>query len=195
MRLLKTSNEAITTLNDGGVGVLPTDTVYGIVARAADQTAVSRLYALKDRERKPGTIIAANIEQLVDLGVPKRYLRAVEHLWPNSLSIVIPVHDDLAHLHQGVRSLAFRIPADQDFRQLLEQTGPLMSSSANHPGQPPANTLTEAIAYFGDRLDFYVDGGDLSGRQASTIIRVIDDAIEVIRPGALKIDERGNISQ
>lgn len=194
MQLLKTTDEAIAILQNGGVGVLPTDTVYGLVARAADQAAVARLYALKDREGKPGTVIAANVEQLAELGVPKRYLKAVEHLWPNPLSIVLPVHDDLTYLHQGLRSLPFRIPADENLRHLLEQTGALVSSSANHPGQPPANILAEAEQYFGNQVDFYVDGGDLSKREASTIIRIVDDAIEVLRPGALRIDENGRIS-
>lgn len=191
---LKTFDQAIAELQAGGVGVLPTDTVYGVVARAADPAAVARLYELKRRDKKPGTIIAASVEHLVELGVPKRYLTAVENLWPNPLSIVIPVHDDLAYLHQGLRSLAFRIPADQSFRDILAKTGPLVSSSANQPGEQPAATVTEAQAYFADQVDFYVDGGDLSGREASTIIRVVDDAIEVLRAGALNIDEYGNIS-
>lgn len=193
--LIKDSSEAAGLLQSGGVGVLPTDTVYGLVARAADPAAVARLYDLKHRERKPGTVIAASVEQLVELGVPKRYLTAVEHLWPNPLSIIVPVKDDLAYLHQGLRSVPFRIPADEKLRKFLESTGPLVSSSANDPGKAPANTVAEAEAYFGDKVDFYVDGGDLSGREASTIIRVVDDAIEVLRPGALHIDEAGHISK
>lgn len=193
MNKLVSSQQAIALLQSGGVGVLPTDTVYGLVARAADPAAVARLYALKHREQKPGTIIAASVEQLVELGVHKRYITAVQHLWPNPLSIVIPVGEELMYLHQGKRSLPFRIPADPAFRKLLEATGPLASSSANQPGEPPANTVKEAEAYFGDEVDFYVDGGDLSQQLPSTIIRVVDDAIEVLRPGALKIDETGRI--
>ena len=51
------------------------------------------------------------------------------------------------------------------------------------PGEPPANTVTEAKAYFGDTVDFYVDGGNLGGRMPSTLIRIVDDAIEVVRQG------------
>src|SRR6185503_2405406 len=53
----------------GAVGVLPTDTVYGLVTLATDEVAVARFYALKSREQKPGTLIAANTEQLLALGV------------------------------------------------------------------------------------------------------------------------------
>jgi tRNA A37 threonylcarbamoyladenosine synthetase subunit TsaC/SUA5/YrdC len=61
------------------------------------------------------------------------------------------------------------------------------------PGEPPANTLQEAEKYFGDQVDFYVDGGDLTGHEPSTVIRIVDDAIEVLRPGAVHIDENGRI--
>lgn len=178
-------------LKPGAVGVIPTDTVYGVVARAADQQAVERLYQVKRREAKPGTIIAANIDQLVGLGLKRRYLTAVEQWWPGALSVVIPCGDELSYLHRDLRSLAVRIPDKADLLGLLETTGPLLTSSANHPGQPTAHTVAEAKDYFGDEVDFYADGGDLSDHQPSTVVRIIDDAIEVLRPGAVKINENG----
>jgi L-threonylcarbamoyladenylate synthase len=180
-------------LKSGSVGVIPTDTIYGVVARANDPVAVDRLYRLKDREHKPGTIIAASVDQLVDLGIKRRYLTAVEQWWPGALSVVIPCGDELEYLHRGKRSLAVRIPDKDDLRTLLETTGPLLTSSANHPGQSPANTVNEAKDYFGGEVDFYEDGGDLSGHKPSTVVRIIDDAIEVLRQGAIKIDENGRV--
>jgi tRNA threonylcarbamoyl adenosine modification protein (Sua5/YciO/YrdC/YwlC family) len=182
----------IDLLQQGKVGVLPTDTVYGLVCVASNPTAVERLYSLKQRERKPGTVIAASLDQLVALGLKARYLKAVEHYWPNPISIVIPSYE-LGYIHQGIGSIATRIPADKDLRQLLEQTGPLLTSSANQPGETPANTLAEAQDYFGDSINFYVDGGNLSGRESSTVIRIVDDMVEVLREGAVIIDENGSI--
>ncbi len=182
-----------TLLKQGSVGVMPTDTLYGLVCRAADQRAVKRLYELKSRENKPGTVIAADIEQLVELGVKARYLKAVEQFWPNAISVELPVDNDLKELHNGKGTAAFRIPMHEGLTALLAQTGPLLTSSVNHPGKPPANNLTEAQKYFGDRVDFYVDGGDLSGKLPSTLIRIVDDAVEVLREGAVKINEAGVI--
>ena len=174
----------------GTVIVLPTDTVYGIVARAADMKAVERLYRLKRREQKPGPIIAANVDQLVALGLKRRYLKAVEAYWPGPVSVVVSCADPaLDYLHQGQQSLAVRLPADQTLHDLLLRTGPLLTSSANQPGEPVANTVEEAKAYFSDQVDAYVDGGDLSSNLPSTVIRVVDDAIEVLRQGAVKIEE------
>ncbi len=173
----------------GAVGVLPTDTVYGLVARASDPAAVGRLYAAKNREHKPGTVIAASIDQLESLGLKRRYMTAVSQFWPGAVSVIIPCATaELDYLHQGKQSLAVRIPASSELRKLLEQTCPLLTSSANHPGQPTAVTVDQARQVFGDEVDFYIDGGDLSDHQASTIIRVIDDAVEVIRQGAVKIN-------
>ena len=176
-------------LKSGAVGVLPSDTVYGVMADASNQQAVAKLYKLKSRENKPGTIIAANIDQLVKLGVQRSYLKAVEQFWPGSVSIIIPTDDSLQYLHLGKSSLACRIPNHPEIHRLLTNTGPLLTTSANTPGDDPANTIEEAVEYFKEEVDFYVDGGDLSNNKPSTIIRVVDDAVEVIRPGAVKIDE------
>jgi len=186
--------QVITKLQAGAVGVAPTDTVYGLVARAADTQAVTRLYALKSRERKPGTIIAAHVEQVIELGLKARYVKAVEQYWPNPLSVVIPCGPELDYLSQGTRSLAVRIPANKAVRDLLAQTGALVTSSANAPGEPTARDLAEAQAYFGEQVDFYVDGGTVADPVPSTVIRVIDDAVEVLRVGAVNIDKNGRIT-
>ncbi len=185
--------QVIDLLKAGAVGVLATDTLYGLVCNAADKAAVDRLYSLKGRERKPGTLAAANIDQLVGLGFKARYLKVVEQYWPGAISIVIPCGQELAHLHLGIGSIAVRVPADQTFRDLLLKTGPLLTTSANSSGDAPAATVEGAKKYFGDTVDFYVNGGDLSGHEPSTVIRIIDDAIEVLRPGAVRINEKGEI--
>lgn len=183
------TNLAEHLLIKGEIAIIPTDTVYGVVARVADADAVARLYQLKHRERKPGTIIAADIDQLVELGIKRRYLTAVEEFWPGAVSVIIPCSDVLEYVHQGVGSLAFRIPNDARLISLLEQTGPLLTSSANQPGEPPATTVEEARNYFGNDVPWYEDGGTVTG-EPSTVIRVIDDAIEVVRLGAVKIEEQ-----
>lgn len=179
--------QAAASLLDGGVGIIPTDTVYGIVAQATDEAATDRLYALKHREHKPGTIIAADIQQLIDLGVDEQYLHRAERWWPGPLSIILPVGERFAYLHQGIGSLPIRLVPAGPVHTILEQTGPLITSSANMPGESPANTVDEAYGSFKDSVDFYVDDGDRSGRPPSTIVRMADDGFEIIRQGAVII--------
>jgi L-threonylcarbamoyladenylate synthase len=190
--LLVNYQQVIDLLMNGSVGVMPTDTVYGLVARAHDKQAVAKLYALKNREHKPGTIIAASVEQLRELGVSQAHLDKVKQWWPNSLSVETPLSADLNYLHQETGRQGLRVVADKNLQAILLKTGPLLTSSANHPGKPGAANVQDAWNYFGDRVDFYVDGGDLSDRAPSTIIKITDDgAIEVIRDGAVKIDSVG----
>lgn len=190
---IQADSELITLLKGGAVGVMPTDTVYGLACSAADRGATARLYELKNRTDKPGTVIAASVDQLAALGIPRRYLVAVQQFWPNPLSVVVPCGDELQYLHLGKHSLAVRIPKDDRLIEMLRRTGPLLTTSANLPGEAPAMNLGEAQAHFGDRVDFYVDAGPAANLSPSTIIRVVDDAIEVLREGALKLNENGKI--
>jgi L-threonylcarbamoyladenylate synthase len=185
MHKVVTTRQAVQILLDGGVGVLPTDTVYGLVARAADPAAVARLYSLKNRVKQPGPVVAANVEQLISLGLPREPLEQVRQYWPAPLSVEI--QHDFAYLHQGTGRQAFRVVADEAVRRVLEQTGPLVTTSANRPEEPTAVNIDQAREYFQDRVDFYVDGGDLSGRPPSTIIGLKNGKIVVYRQGAVKI--------
>ena len=184
-----TDPDLVAVLRANGVGVLPTDTLYGLVARAASPAAVERLYALKHRERKPGTTIAATAEQLIELGISQAVIGRVARYWPAPLSIVLPLDDSLQYLHQGVGESPFRVVADENLRLLLEQTGSLVTSSANQPGEPPARNIAEAQAYFGDQVDFYVDGGDIGDREPSTIARLGEYGLQILRQGAARITE------
>jgi len=180
--------QAIQILLRGGVGVMPTDTVYGLVALAANAEAVDRIHHLKHREGKPGTVIAANTDQLLQLGLSERDIMTAAPLWPGALSIILkPEADTLPHLHQGLGDFPVRIPADDRLQELLLQTGPLATSSANLAGQDPATTVHDGWNTFGDNVDFYVDGGDLTGRLPSTVARVTDHGIEVLRQGAFVV--------
>ena len=178
--------QATRLLKDGGVGVIPTDTVYGVVAQANNPSAVQKMYVLKKREQKPGTLVASSTQQLIDLGVPKSEIDTVKKWWPNPLSAILTVQGH-EYLHQGVGTLAMRVVAHPELNKTLEQTGPLITSSANRPGEPPATTIDEAIAYFGDDVDFYVDGGTITGVRPSTIVRPTDNGLEILRQGSIQL--------
>ncbi|HZM63890.1 MAG TPA: L-threonylcarbamoyladenylate synthase [Candidatus Saccharimonadales bacterium] len=182
-------------LQKGAVGIIPTDTIYGIVTRAGDAQAVDRLYQLKQRpdEIRSGTVIAASVQQLVDLGIDRAAIQQVAHLWPNPLSIELPVPEELSHLYQSGAHRAFRVVADPQVQAFLHKTGPLLTTSVNRSGMPPATNLAQAQAYFGDKVDLYVQGGELGNRPPSTVAVFKDDKVQVVRPGAVTINESGEI--
>lgn len=175
-------------IHNGAVGVVPSDTVYGLAASAAIPEAVAKMYALKQREQKPGPTIAASIRQLLELGINQSVIDPIAELWPAPLSIILPVTGKLSYLHQGLGDSPFRIVADERIQKMLYATGPLVTTSANQPGKPPATRLAEAQAYFGNRVDFYVNDGILKDRQPSTIVRLTPSRkLEIIRQGELVI--------
>ena len=177
------NEELISLLNHGAVCVVPTDTVYGVVGRLSSTAAVEMIYQLKKRDlTKPvGTILAASIAQVATLTTPAA-LEIAAQFWPGPVSVIVPAGEKYGYAHKGEMSLAIRIPDDPVIRSLLIQTGPLATSSANLQGFPPATTVKEAKAYFGDAIPLYVDGGDLSGRAPSRIVRIdADGHIETIR--------------
>lgn len=155
--------DVISVINSGQVVCMPTDTVYGLVVSAKSPAAVKKLYETKGRIGKPGTIIAASVEQLIELGFSERDLNLASKYWPGPVSIVLPAPKSLEYLHMGLNSLAVRIPDNDELQKLLEQTGPLATTSANRPGEPTVQTIKEAEEIFADSVSTYIDGGRIDG--------------------------------
>lgn len=152
----------IVALTRGDLVVMPTDTVFGILASALDKRAVARLYRARGRNpKKPCIILLARASDAAQFGV---YLnaeqeRAVKRLWPGSVTVVFRApHKRFAYLHRGTRTLAFRVPGDASLRQLIRRIGPLIAPSANPEGLPVASSALMAQRYFGASVAYYVAG-------------------------------------
>lgn len=183
-----TDPELAQLIKNGAVGVIPTDTVYGLVAQASNPDAIAAHYSVKNRELAPGTMIGPSVQSFAVLGFPQTQLDKVAHYWPAPLSVVLDATNVSEYLKHKRPALPVRIPANASLLRLLEQTGPLMTTSANHPGEPTSTTVQEAVDYFGDTIDFYVDGGDLGVRPPSTIVGFDENNnIVVYREGAFPL--------
>ncbi len=173
----------IDILKNDGVGVLATDTVYGVVGVLSSPIAVERIYKVKKRSpHKPvGTILIASVEQL-DGMVEKDLVNIAAKYWPGPTSVVLPVGAEMEYAHKGLSGLPFRIPDDEHLVSILRQTGPLATSSANLESNAPAMNIGQAKQYFGHTVDFYEDSGDLFDRLPSKIIKILKDGnIQKIR--------------
>lgn len=160
-------------LRQGGVGVIPTDTIYGIVGSAGDKKTVERIYKLRKRNsKKPFIILIPSAVGLKNFGVKlDKYHKAfLKEAWPGPISVILPTPAaKYKHLHRGTKSLAFRVPASSKLRKLLEKTGPLVAPSANWEGQKPARTIKEAQKFFGPNVEFYMDAGRVIGKSSTLI--------------------------
>lgn len=173
---------AALTLRAGGVVVLRTDTLYGIVACAADQVACERVYAAKGRDAsKPCIVLIANSAQIWDSVSREAFNKAAASANGEPTSIIVPVGPNTpAWVPHENGTVAFRIPNKPNLCQLMLASGPLIAPSANPSGEEPARSIEEAGAFFGQAVDLYVDGGIAEGVAPSRIIRV-SDAGEVDR--------------
>lgn len=178
-------------LKAGSIAVIPTDTQYGIVTSAFNQNSVEKVYQLRKRSpEKPMIILISDLTDLekFDIDLSEELIAKIKTLWPNPLSIIFPKENGFEYLHRGKKSLAFRIPKLNWLQDLLKISGPLVAPSANFEGELPATNIAEAQNYFGDQIDFYIDNG-VQNNPPSTVIRFIDQKIEIIRQGVFKITQ------
>lgn len=184
------NQEAISILKKGGVGILPTDTIYGLVGSAFSESAVSRIYELKGRDKdKPLIILISEISDLEKFGVKigGNTRDILKKYWPGKVSIILPCDKkEFEYLHRGANSLAFRLTDKADLISLIKQTGPIVAPSANLQNLEPAKNIEEAKEYFGDNVDFYIDGNELIS-EPSTLIKIENDEVVILRKGSVSL--------
>lgn len=175
----------------GNCVVLPTDTVYGIGADAANATAVQGLLDAKGRGRDmPPPVLMPNIEALDDVAtdVPDDAYRLAQAFWPGALTLILRAGRPL-DLGDRPDTVAVRVPDHDLVRQLLGVTGLLAVSSANLSGLPPATTVEEAIDMLGQSVAIYLDGGQTLGNLPSTIVDLTSSPGRLLRQGVITLSQ------
>lgn len=170
-------------LRRGAVVVIPTDTVYGIAARADDADAMARLFALKGRDAgKSIAVLVGDLGQARSLTTHR--LDRFAPFWPGPLTVVVPrAADAVLHIGTDDATVGIRCPDDAFVRRLALEVGPIAATSANESGAPTPATAPEIAAIF-PSIALVVDGGPRHG-VASTVIDATVDPPVVLRAGAL----------
>ena len=185
MDIIESNKQATEYLNRGKIGIIPTDTIYGISCLASSKENVEKIYEIKGRDySKPFIVLISSIKDLkgFSLSLSKKEFNILNKRWPGPISIILGVNDDrFYYLHRGKMSLAFRLPDDKNLVSLLEQTGPLVSTSANLSDHPPIKSVEEAVKHFDDKLDFMLNTGVLPDRKPSRIIEIKNGVENIIR--------------
>jgi L-threonylcarbamoyladenylate synthase len=175
-----------------GVGVMPTDTLYGLVASVYSEDAVKRIYDLKGRDSDKGLIVLiSSFKDLEIFGikVSSRAKIFLKKFWPGKLSVVFPFDKTLfPHLDKTGGTLAVRLPDKKDLIKFIKKTGPIVAPSANLQGLAPAKSIEEAQNYFGNNVDFYINGGEIDSLP-STLVKIEGKEIKVLRGGAVTIPD------
>lgn len=186
--------EIILPLKLGKIGVIPTDTIYGIVGSALNQKTVEKIYKLRKRSSdKPFIILISRLNDLhiFSIKLTEKQVKFLKKVWPNPVSVVLPCPGKKwGYLHRGTNSLAFRIPKNEWLLKILKKTGPLVAPSANFEGEFPSETIDQVKKYFGDKVQCYLDKGEIKSKP-STLIRLNnDEGYLVLRKGNLDLMKR-----
>jgi len=170
-------------LDEGGICILPTETVYGIAARADNSAAIDKIYAVKGRDfDKPLAVCVRDLEAAKKLAqFDETALRLADEFWPGALTLVLPVENKTLdrRCYQG-DTIALRCP-DIEWRESFEK--PLALTSANKSGEPAATTAQTGLV-----VDAVLDSGPSRKKIPSTILSVKNGQIKCLRAGALKAD-------
>jgi L-threonylcarbamoyladenylate synthase len=183
----------INILKDGGVVVMPTDTIYGIVGRAEDRGTVERIYKVRKRNpERPCIILIGEVSELerFSIEITDNQKEGLKKYWsfdmaqdkPEPVSIILDCpNEKLEYLHRGTNTLAFRLPNIKELRDLLMKAGPLVAPSANPEGLLTASKIDQAKEYFGNDVDLYVDGGQIEGKPSKLIKLHKDGTVSILR--------------
>jgi len=182
---------AAKALAAGDLVILPTETVYGLAADAANPTAVARLYEAKGRPRFNPLIahvtdwsMAARVGRLDD-----RARLLADAFWPGPITFVAPVADadlvcDLARA--GLDTVAVRAPSHALAQAVIAAFGrPIVAPSANRSGRPSPTTFADAVAETGSAAAVGLDGGVCTVGLESTVVALLEGPPRLLRPGAV----------
>ena len=182
-------------LRGGGLVAVPTETVYGLAARADSADAVAKIYAAKGRPNFNPLIVHVRDEeqaaQFAEWGDDAQ--TAVMGVWPGPLTVVVPVRADAGlapAVTAGLPTVALRAPAHPVMRQLLGLIDfPLAAPSANRSGFISPTTAQHVLASLDGRIDLVLDAGPTSAGVESTILAIRDGGVwEELRPGPIDLD-------
>lgn len=187
-------DEAVATLQNGGVVAAATETFFGLLADARREDAIDRVYALKGRaEGKGSALLLPTIDAWRDLVVeiPELAERLAQAFWPGPLTIALSAKPGLDPRLVVSGKVGVRLPAPSDAARLTTAFGaPVTATSANRSGEPPFTTSEEVEAAFSEeiaRKDLVVRKGRAPGGAASTLVVVEKDEVRLVREGAISV--------
>ena len=182
---------ALAVLRGHGTIVFPTDTIYGIAAGAFDREGINKLYEVKQRpEDKALPVLIGALDQLDDLVL---YLSdtvktIAEAFWPGALTLILPKGPDVPPELSPYPTIGIRMPDLAFTLNLLCETGPLATTSANLSGGTNPTTVEDVRSQLQDRPDLILDGGPTPGPIASTVLDVSGPGFKLLREGPVTLE-------
>lgn len=182
-------------LDNDGVIIFPTDTVYGIACNCFSEKAIKKVFDIKKRpENKPINVLSNSLDKikLVSRNINEKEKFLIDKYMPGALTIILDKNEKVSDiLTAGLDTIGVRIPKNNISLRILENVSyPLATTSANISGDSAGIKITDFLKEFDGVVDAIIDGGETDLKVASTIVRVeSDNKLKIIREGTLKIKE------
>lgn len=186
-------NEISSEIIKSKIVILPTDTVYGICASAYDDVAINKIYNIKQRNKSKSLIVLiSNLNMLNEIVQELNEIEKdlIKKYWPGPLTLILnkSKNSKLSKYVSDGDTVAVRLVDNVLISNLIEKSGaPLVAPSANISGCITGTKIKDIIDTFNDKVDYIIDGGDIMNDTTSTIVQVIDNKINVLRDGKIKI--------
>lgn len=190
-KLVNLANETAKVLNNGGVIVYPTETVYGLGGNAFDENVAGKIFNIKGREAgKPMIVLVKDFKMVESIADLKNYKDLLKKYWPGALTGVFGA---VAKFPSGVvpkeGTVAIRISPHLFVQKLFEFIDfPLISTSANKSGDKNSSTIEEVKESLGPSsrlVDYFVDWGSLDTTVPSTVVSFVSNTSKVLRQGSI----------
>jgi L-threonylcarbamoyladenylate synthase len=178
-------------IENGGIAVFPTDTVYGLGCNPYNSSAVKKIYEIKSREKiKSLPVLAYSLDIVKKITCVDSFTeKIIERYWPGPLTLILKLTDQ--KLKKSLKlndKIAIRIPDSECALRLLEKCNLLVGTSANISGNESFMDPDECVKNI-KNYDIFLNGGTITSKGESTIIEIKNEKIEVIREGVLKKEE------
>jgi L-threonylcarbamoyladenylate synthase len=183
--------KAAAIIKNGGIAIVPTDTVYGFAVDVFNIEAQKAVYKIKDRShKKPFILMAPDIESIrILVEIPEKALKITQKFWPGQLTLIFPTTEMGKILSGGRKDLGVRIPDSEFILKLLKEMGsPVFTTSVNISNKKSAKNIDEALR-FDEMVDIVVDGGQCRFSFESTVIDMVKFPYMIVRRGCLDIDK------
>lgn len=179
-------------IKNGGVVIMPTDTIYGIIADATNEYAIQRVYEMKKRnENKPMLMLVNSIEMLEKYvsSINDIERKLIDELWPGALTIIFKKRNVSDLLTGGLDTVGIRFPDNELLIDIMNELNvPLLSTSVNVSGDESATCINNINKLILDNVDYVYDIGECKG-EPSTIVVVDNNELKVLREGVIKSKE------
>jgi len=178
-------------IENGGIAIFPTDTVYGLGCNPYNSSAVEKIYEIKSREKiKSLPVLAYSLEIVKEITRVDSFTeKIIEMYWPGPLTLILKLTDQ--KLKKSLKlddKIAIRIPDSECALKLLKKCNLLVGTSANISGNKSFMDPDECVKNI-KNYDIFLNGGTITSKGESTIIEIKNEKIEVIREGVLKKEE------